>query len=331
MSFQRSIAITPTSLHTIAVIVMVLWLVSGLFSPSPVPAVPRGDIGWWNSLPSFVRNEGWSNLLFGLLSAIATIYMLAELNVANILLRINSRIISIIFGALICSTPYLHAFQPGLLSMLCILFSYFSLFRSYQMERSSGLIYVSFLYLGIATLTVPKLLWLTPTYWIAFYILQSNNLKSTFASLLGLITPYWLVGGLSYYKGMLPAFWDKLSQFCTFHWGGYTQVPTDAWIIIVLAFLMFIIGTGDFYSRMYMDKNQTRNFYYVIILHGFAFILMFLLQPSLYHALTPLMLISASIMFGHFIANGSSNISNLTVIILSILTLTAYTLNTWIF
>ena len=331
MNFQRRLAITPTSLHTIAIIVMVVWLVNIPFHIVSSVPLPNDEIGWWGTMPAFLRNEGLLNSVVGLLAILAAIYMIAELNIANVLLRINSRIFSIEFALLICAAPFLHSFNPGIVLMLCVLLSYFFLFRSYQMDRSSGLIYVAFLYLSIASLVTPKILWMAPFYWLSTYMLRSNNVKSMCASILGLLTPYWLTGAVSCYKDRLPSFGDKLSQVYTFHWGGYSAVPTQAWIVFSFLTVLFLIGVMDFFIRIYMDKTQIRNYYYIIILHGFVSILLFVLQPCLCLSLMPLILFYASFMFGHFICNGTTvGVSNIAVIVITVITFIIYILDTWI-
>lgn len=334
MNFQRNLAITPTSLHTIAVIVMVLWIVVGVFGGSSNP-YNTGNYkivasGWWFQLPSILSHAGWFNSLFGMLASVFTVYTLAELNISQVLLRVNSRIMSIVFGALVSTCIFIHSFCPGMVMMVCVLLSYFGLFSSYQLENSSTRIYSTFLYLSIASLTFPKALWLLPIYWPSMYMLRTCNIRSVIASVLGLLTPYWIVGTIAFCTDKMPSFWNTFGQFYRFHWGGYTTLSTATWVMIGLTFIMFMIGVCDFFVRIYMDKNRTRNIYYVIILHGFAYFLLLILQPIHAQAIMPLILLSTSIMAGHYIANGESSLSNILTSIISATILIVFVLNTWI-
>lgn len=334
MNFQRQLAITPTSLHTIAVIVMVLWIVAGIFGQTPNPFdFGHHTIvtsGWWASLPQFMRTVPWVNSLMGMLTTVITCYAIAELNITQVLLRVNSRVMTIIFGALITACPFLHTFNPGMVAMVCVLLSYFALFSSYQLENSSTHVYVAFLYFSLATLMLPKLLWLAPFYWLSTYILRSANTRSICASVLGLLTPYWIVGSVAYCFGKLPEMLQTLSQFYTFRWGDYSHLQPAVWVMIAVILVMFITATLDFYARIYMDKNRTRNLYYVIILHGFAYFLLLLLQPINVQVFMPLAIVSTSIMAGHYVANGATSLSNIMTIIITALIIICFILGTWI-
>ena len=334
MNFQRQLAITPTSLHTIAVVVMVLWLIVGIFGNTPNPFdFGHHTIvasGWWTALPAFMRTVPWVNSLMGMLTAVVTCYAIAELNTSQVLLRVNSRVMTIVFGALITACPFLHTFNPGMISMLCVLLSYFALFSSYQLENSASHAYVAFLYFSLATLMLPKLLWLAPIYWLSMYILRSVNPRSVCASVLGLLTPYWIVGAFAYCFGKMPEMLQTLSQFYTFRWGDYSHLTPAVWVTVCLAFVMFVIGVLDFFARIYMDKNRTRNLYYVIILHGFAYFLLLILQPINVQVFMPLALVSTSIMAGHYVANGATSASNILTIIISVAIIISLILNAWI-
>lgn len=338
MTFQRTLAITPTSIHTIAVVTIVLWMLTGIFGSSHCTSIPTGaslqmlnEQGWWMYLPACLRNAGWFSSLLALVSSLISIYLIAELNTSQILLRINSRIISILLALLISSCTFIHSFTPGTIIMLCSLLSYFGLFSSYQVEKSSGQIYVTFMYISFAALFYPKLLWLCPFYWLSMYMLQTINLKSILASILGIISPLWIVGSIAFCYDKTHIFLEKLSQFYKFDFGGYSVLSSAQWIMIIITLILFLIGTVDFYVRIYLDKNRTRNQYYAIILLGAALFLLLMLQPCAVQFILPSALLITSIMFGHYIVNGDTPISNIIVIIFMVVLPIMYFLNNWIF
>lgn len=337
MTFQRTLAITPTSIHTIAVILTILWIITGCLGSGHCTTIPKeassmmlNEQGWWVYLPIGIQHAGWFSSLLALLSYITSLYLIAELNISHILLRINSRIFTIILALLISACSFLHSFTPGTIIMLCSIMSFFSLFNSYQAERSPGHNYMTFMYLSIAALFYPKLLWLAPFYWLSMYILRAINLKNVLASILGLITPIWIVGSLAFYYDHTHVLQGILKQFYTFNWGGYTLLSSSQWIMIIVSLVMFLIGTADFYARIYLDKNKTRNQYYSIILLGFALFTLLMIQPCGVQFILPATLIITSIMFGHYIVNGESFVSNIIVLSVLVIITIMYFLNTWI-
>ena len=324
--FQRRLAISPTSLPTVSVIVVIAWVIGGGANPT----TRDGMVGLWTLLPDGVTHVGWFNHLLAILTTILTMYMLRELNVTHVLLRLNSRSISFTFAALMTSCLFLHGFQPGYIVMLFMTLSFFSLFNAYQQENSAGNAYVTFLYLGLSIVLYPKLIWITPIYVLSFYILRALNPRSAFASLLGLVTPIWIVGSIAFYCGKIAVLDTIINQMITFKWGGYNLHSASQTIMIWMAFAIFALGAIDFYMRSYLDKTRIRVIYNVIILLGAAYFLLLLLQPISSLTLLPFTFVITALMGGHYIANDDTTLSNILVCMFTVFLIILYILNTWI-
>lgn len=325
-NFQRTLAIHPTSLDTVSVIVVIAWLIAGGVSPDINDSIG----GLWTLLPESMARAGWINHVTAIITTILTIYIIGELNMTQVLLRINSRAISFVFAALITASLFLHAFQPGYIVMFFITLSFFPLFNSYQLDDSAGNVYVTFLYLGFSALAFPKIIWMTPIYILSLYILRTLNPRSLSAAVLGLLTPFWFVGSIAFYQGKMPVFYHLIHQMTDFHWGGYSLHPASQTIMIWLAFAIFLIGVIDFYMRIYLDKTRTRVVYNIIILHGTAYLLLLLLQPLSSMTLLPVILVIASIMGGHYVANDATPLSNVVVCVFTLFIILSFLLNIWI-
>lgn len=304
---------------------IVVWLVVG-----SVPIQDYTQCGIWNLLPECVRGAGWLNTTLAVLVTAVTIYVIGELNTSQVLLRLNSRAMSFTFAALVTASTFLHSFTPGYIVMFFLLLSYFTLFNSYQLESAAGLSYVTFLYLGVSALVFPKVVWLTPVYWLSMYILRAINARSVSGSVLGLITPFWIVGSIAFCLDKMHDFVEILQQMIDFHFGGYSLMSTGEVLMIGLSFITFIIGVVDFYMRIYLDKTRTRIIYNIIILHGFVYFLLLLLQPVSGMVILPMVIMNTSIIGGHYIANDSTSLSNTIVCMLTVFVLILFVLNIWI-
>ena len=97
-----------------------------------------------------------------------------------------------------------------------------------------------------------------------------------------------------------------------------------------MAFAIFVLGTVDFYMRIYLDKTRTRVIYNVVILHGAAYFLLLLLQPISSLTLLPVTLVMTALMGGHYISNDDTTLSNILVCLFSVLLIFMFILNTWI-
>ena len=323
--FQHRLAISPTSLHTIVIIMTLAWIISGSTAQPPASIA-----GLWSLLPGGITGAGLLNRVLAMAAAALAVYILGELNISQILLRINSRAISFTFAALITISTFIHTFQPGMLVMLCLLMSYFTLFSSYQIEDSATLTYVSFLYLGISILLFPKMIWMAPVYWLSMYILRAVNVRSVCASILGLLTPLWVVVSISYCMGRIDMFVGIAAQMIHFTLGGYSQHTAAQTMTVWICFMVFLIGFLDCYSRINLDKTRTRTILMVVSLHGFVLYLFILLWPANLNTLLPAALIPTAIMGGHYVANDQTPLSNIIVWMATIIIFTCYILNTWI-
>ena len=326
MNYQRRLAISPTSLHTVAVIVVIAWFVAGSVSP----LTHDSRVGLWHLLPGAVTHSGWVNQLLAVITLVLSVYTIHELNLSHVLLRINSRTMSFTFAALMSACVFLHAFLPGFIVMYGVLLSLFFLFGTYHQDASAGNTFVAFLCLGISALFYPKLVWMVPLYVLSLYLLRALNPRSISGAVLGLITPFWLVGGIAYYLDEMAVFSGILRQMVVFEWGGYSLHSLSQTIMIWLAFAIFLVGAIDFLMRNFLDKTRVRVLYYVVVLHGAGYFLLLLLQPVSSLTILPVAIIFTSIMGGHYVSNDDTPLSNVLVWIFTILLLVSYILNTWI-
>lgn len=323
--FQSSLAASPTSLHTITVVTVIVWMIVGGSAGKDF-----SQYGVWNLLPEYVCGAGWINTALVILTVAITIYVIGELNISQVMLRLNSRAMSFTFAALITASTFLHSFTPGYVVMFFLLLSYFTLFSSYQQESTAGLAYVTFLYIGISALVFPKVIWLAPIYWLSMYILRAINARSISGSILGLVTPFWITGSIAFCCDKMNNFVGILKQMVDFHLGGYSSMSTGEILMSCLLFIIFIIGVLDFYMRIYLDKTRTRIIYNIIILHGCVYFILLLLQPVCSAIILPMVIMNTSIIGGHYIANDSTSLSNTVVCMLSLFVIIAFVLNVWI-
>ncbi|MBQ1626379.1 MAG: hypothetical protein II100_02580, partial [Prevotella sp.] len=194
--------------------------------------------------------------------AISTLLM-AELNNSNSLIRIFSRMVSCSFLFMsVMAIFLLHSMQATIVQ-LCFIAFYLSLFKAYQNPRATGWVYYAFFAIGMASVVFIQILYFVPIMWILmiFNILAFGS-RSFVASLLGLITPYWFIGGYFIYHHQYDSIFQHFTDITKFaplfDYSSITQhqIVTFAWI----AFL-FLIGTIHFIRKRFSDKIRTRMLY----------------------------------------------------------------------
>lgn len=317
LNFQQRISSSQATLPISGVIALVLWFLLPL---QPLPySFSDADYGLWRLLPAFLL-DGFTSFTLSVFCAVLSIYMMAELNNADVLLRVNSRMLASMLAILLAIVGIGHQFQPTHLIMLVMLLAYFPLFATYQ-QANPFLSYLVYLLLSVASLFFPKLLWLTPIYWLIQAYFRAFSLRCFFSSWFALLLPYWVYGSIAVLTNNLPDYWTHLQQIVDFHWTDYTQIPLCDVLLFSFMVLLFVTGTTDFVLFQYKDKTRTRIIYNVLIFHGLSLIVFICLQPQYFWTLHTLLLIDTSILFGHFFALTHTRFSHIYCLVLLVLSL----------
>ena len=290
-----------------------------------LPVILCYAIGIW-LLGGLIQKQWW--IQFGCF--LLTTYLMVLLNNSNALIRIYSRVISVTFLILSCMACFLFSSLYGSLTQLCAVASYLILFQSYQDKAAAGLTYYGFLCIGLTSLTFVHILYFVPFLWILMLsCLQSFSLRTFFASLLGIITPYWLGICWLVYQGSLPLFVDHFAPLIRFHTPfdfsilNNSQTTTFAFVI-----LLALIGAVHYFRTYYSDKIRTRQLFVIFIWIDLLTVAFICLQPQYYDPLIRILIINTAPLTGHFIALTHTKITNITfcLICITALLLTGYNL-----
>ena len=290
-----------------------------------LPVILCYAIGIW-LLGGLIQKQWW--IQFGCF--LLTTYLMVLLNNSNALIRIYSRVISVTFLILSCMACFLFPSLYGNLTQLCIVAFYLILFQSYQDKAAAGLTYYGFLCIGLTSLTFVHILYFVPFLWILMLsCLQSFSLRTFFASLLGIITPYWLGICWLVYQGSLPLFVDHFAPLIRFHTPfdfsilNNSQTTTFAFVI-----LLALIGAVHYFRTYYSDKIRTRQLFVIFIWIDLLTVAFICLQPQYYDPLIRILIINTAPLIGHFIALTHTKITNITfyLICITALLLTGYNL-----
>ncbi|MDD7273124.1 MAG: hypothetical protein SOZ07_04050 [Prevotella sp.] len=260
-------------------------------------------------------------------------YLMMELNNANALIRIYSRMVSATF--LILSSIAIFQFSSLALSIvtLCCIGYYTCLFRCYQDPNSQGWVFYAFLCVGLSSIVWVQALYFVPFLWI---FLRTNllafNFKSWVSSLLGLLVPYVFYTAYLVYRqsfDRLIAHFTRLGEFSGL--ADYTCLSVAQLLYFSFIFLCAFIGTTHFLRQQRNDSIRTRLFYGVFMTINTLAIIFLILQPQHFIPLIGVITVSTSPLIAHFFALTHTRGTNIVfkIITLSALALLAY--NLWIF
>ena len=146
----------------------------------------------WTILLKWINNKQIAYIL-GLLLIILTAFIIQRINDIEMLIRERTRLVFMIFFILSSTNNGIIPFNNVTIVLLCLALMIYELFNTFQMPEARGKLFDAGVYIGVAGLFMPQALWFLPLLWLGMYQLLSMNYKSFMASLLGVLTVYWLV------------------------------------------------------------------------------------------------------------------------------------------
>lgn len=281
---QSRIAGSKLALPVVSVYTIGIWLLAGLLSHQ-----------WW--------------LQFGLF-VLAT-FLMMQLNNLNSLVRIYSRMVSCTFLALMCCASFLFPSVPGTFMQTCFIGALLVLFTSYQDKQSTGTMYYAWLLIGMASLSFVQVLYYLPLLWLlTATTLQSLTWKSWGASLLGLLTPYWVAVCWLTVQGDFSPLVSHFAGLADFSMPFQTLTLTDGQTATAaLVVLMALTGTIHYMRQYHDDRIRTRLIYSFFIWTGIFTLVFLLLQPQHYDFLMRILIVCTAPLMGHFLALTSTKIT----------------------
>jgi hypothetical protein len=159
------------------------------------------------------------------------------------------------------------------------------------------------------------------------------SFRSLLASLIGLITPYWLYAGWMLFKNPMNP-WQALeftNHFTQLRLDVDYQVVTRAQLIyFVLLVVLFIIGSIHFWLTSYMDKVRVRQIYTSLMIIAVYTIILLAFYPQRFDILIYVMTIAVSPIAAHFVSLTYTRMSNIFFITLLTAILILTGMNLWI-
>jgi len=255
-----------------------------------------GAVVWL--LGGLATNLWWLQFICFLLA----VFLMAEMNNINALIRIYSRTVSSTFILLSCTACFLFPSLRGTAMEVCYIGALIPLFMTYQDKESTGLTYYAYLLFGIGTLAHVHLVFFLPLLWLlTAVLLQSLSWRTWGASLLGLITPYW-VGScwLVWQQDFTPlvTHFTRLAEFSSQI--GTGSLTTGQTAVYALTLLFAVTGVIHLLRNHRNDKIRIRLIYVFFAWTDCFAAIFLLLQPQHYDMLMPLLFINTAPLTAHF-------------------------------
>lgn len=318
---------------TLPVVVMLFALTWGLTSWSlssatDVPDVQQGT-QLWQTICGWLPCE-WMERLIGFLIYIGIGYLLIGLNNRFAIVRLRASIQTTIFLILITACPMLYLLNLGSVAALALTVSFFFLFNSYQNPQGTGNLFHAFFCIGLGSVFLPQLLLLVPLCMLEVHRFGALSPRGFFAALIGVLLPYGLLLEYAFFYGRPELFYEPFRQLLTpgpfFH---FEVLTSWQWVMLLILSAWFITSTVHCFTAIYEDKIQTRSYLRFFIDFSFCLLVFIVLQPQHCNNLLPLLMVSVSVLSGHFFALTHSQASNTFFIVSGAVLMLLFGYNLW--
>ena len=304
------------TLPIVVFICTLCWVLTSFLLPDlTASTVEDSTLSLWQSARDLLL-PAWAERLVSYLIYAVIGYSLIELNNRFGIIRMRASMQTAIYFLLVTICPEMHLLYAGDIAALAFLFSIYFLFKSYQQPQAAGYLFYSFLFIGAGSLLFPQLTFLSVLWIFEAHRFQALKPRSFCGALLGWVVPYWFLFGHAFFYNQMELFYRPFTELVTFGKPFDLQI-LQPWELAVLGYLLvlFIVSAAHCIIAGFEDKIRTRAYLqFLIDLNIFLFLLI-ALQPTYCVNLLPLLMISSSILIGHFFVLTNSKTSNVFFII----------------
>ena len=268
---------------------------------------------------------------FGLM--IVTTYIMVELNNKNALIHTYSRMVSCSFLVLTVATGMIFHDISCCVLQLCWASFYMLVFTVYQDKQAAGRVFYAFLCIGIGSTAFIHLLFFVPVLWLLLaFNLQSFSARTFWASVLGLMMPYWFVAAYCFYQDDMQLLTDHFAALAVFQpLSDIADMPLLQVVTFAFIALLGLLGTIHFFVTRIHDKIRTRILYDLFVIIEFACIAFIILQPAHYKQLMALLTVNTAPLIAHYLALSHTRLSNIMFFVLSASAFLLTLFNLWMF
>lgn len=329
-SLQSQVTTGRLTLPVVILICALCWVLTYFLFPDSIASTTSKDSSSFLQSTRDLLLPGWAERIISFLVCAIIGYFLIELNNQFSIIRMRASMQTAIYFLLVTVCPGMHLLYIGDIVALGSLISIYFLFKSYQQAQAAGYLFYSFFFIGAGSILFPQLTILSVLWLLESYRFQSLTPRSFCGALLGWMLPYWMLFGHAFFYNEMELFYRPFNQLLTF--GEILHLPIlQPWELAILGYLlvMFIVSAVHCIAAGFEDKIRTRAYLQFLIDLTFFLFLLIALQPIYCSALLPLLIISSSILIGHFFVLTNSKSSNVFFIISLVGLILLFAFNIW--
>ncbi len=278
--YRRRYYAKPLIVWTLLTVCLVCWLTSFFLSVGYPVYGETNDTPLWNFICAHLPGK-IATYLIGLALMIGGASLLNKTNYELTLIPRSARLTFLLYILFISTNPDFFPFKSISLSVFYLIGAMYQLFTSYHDPESREKAYSAALLIGIGSLLWAHLLWFLPLFWLGMYRFRSLTPHTFAASLLGVLTVYWLLFGWCVWQRDFTFFTSLIAALSDIHFLTADGIDFRDWVgffpIAILAFaasLRILLGNEgiSFRSRQFLG--------FLVLMFVWAFGLSFLYEET---------------------------------------------------
>ena len=311
---QNQVTTGRLTLPVVTLICTFCWVAAYFLFPDLTATTTGSASSLWQAARELL--PGWAERIISFLVYAVVGYFLIELNNQFGIIRMRASMQTAIYFLLVAACPEMHLLYAGDVASLAFLISIYFLFRSYQQQQAADCLFYSFLFIGAGSIVFPQLTVLSVLWLLGAYRFQALTPRSFCGALVGWALPYWMLFGHAFFYDEMELFYRPFVELATFG-AAFDLSSLQAWELAVLGYLfvLFTVSTIHCIAAGFEDKIRTRAYLQFLIDLSVLLFVLIAVQPNHCSDWLPLLMISCSILIGHFFVLTNSRSSNVFFIV----------------
>lgn len=279
-------------------IASILWLAGYLDHTTKWASSANQGTFFWNAFIQYIPSPtyGWM-IGFGVLSIISMLIQQSQYTLS--LIREKSALPFFFFIFFTSCNPYQQGLAPQMIGAGCFVLSLYQLFCSYHNETDYGKAFNWGFLLAIATFIWAPILWLTPLFWYGMYHLRSFSGRSFMASLIGLLTPYWLILGVCVWTQNYVIFNQIATACLSFDLNGWDG-DLYGTLSLVAIIILTLIASIHILMNEFRDNERTRQYLSLTFIFAIYTLILSFIFETQSNGFILISAVPSSILIAHF-------------------------------
>ena len=282
---------------------------------------------FWSKLIQYIPSHEYDSLIgFGMLCIVAILIQQTQYTLS--LIREKSALPFFFFLLFSSSNPSQQSVIPEMIGAFCFVLSLYQLYCSYHNDASYSKAFNWGFILAFASLFWAPILWIVPLYWYGMYHLRSLSTRSFMASVIGLLTPFWLTLGFCVYTHNYTILSQIAAACSSFDFNGWDG-DLYGTLAIMLISILTLASAIHIIMNEYRDNERTRQYLSITFIFSVYFLLLSLFFEKQSSGFILIASVPSSVLIAHFFTVNWSRWIRILFILTFFYFITLFILHIW--